>query len=455
MSPAPIPVLTDVGGTSETPVSWYLNQIRAFVKVALPIANGHKKWRSKPLLAINFVGTGRGGMFAQKGEMAAAILAELRQITAEHDTDIALVLYNEAAHAAAQSKRIPGDWDALSKHVRDHAVRLAASARNENLVLFLGAGISQQAGLPMWKALLEHLADGAAMRNEEVEALKKLYPLDAAAVLESRFANGRKLRSAVTALMESECFGLGHALAAGLPVRQSVTTNYDDLFERAVAVGTGDRMSILPYEPSSESNRWLLKVHGSVKHVGDIVLTRQDFLRYENGRAALYGIVQAMLMTRHLLFLGFSLNDDNFHRLADEVRQAVEGRNMESQALQRRPFGSILVASGQDLQKSLWANDLELISLNSTGDPLDYAREVEIVLDCILHHATTLTSHVLDDDYASGLSTEQRRLKEALITLQSALPLEDKSTELFEPVRRLLEQYGGGQKQIWADEQIA
>jgi hypothetical protein len=455
LSPAPIPVLTDVGGTYETPVSWYLKQIRAFVDVALPIANSHKKWRSKPLLAINFVGTGRGGLFAQKGEMAEAILAELRQIVAEHDTDIALILYSEPAHAAAQSKRSSADWDALSADVRKHAATLAASARKGNLVLFLGAGISQQAGLPMWKELLDRLADRAAMPKDEVEALKLLYPLDAAAVLESRLKrNNLDLRNEVAKMMLSECFGLGHALAAGLPVKESVTTNYDDLFERAVDAGTGERMSILPYEPSSESKRWLLKVHGSVKHVDDIVLTREDFLRYENGRAALYGIVQAMLMTRHLLFLGFSLDDDNFHRLADEVRQAVEGRRTQSQALERRTFGSILVRSGPALSKTLWENELELISLHATRDPLEYAREVEIVLDYILHHAKTLSSHVLDEAYASGLSAEQFRLKKALIQLRSVLHTDDAASDLYEPVRRLLEEYGGGYGQNQLDDQI-
>jgi hypothetical protein len=453
-SPAPVPVLTDVGGTSETPVSWYLEQIRAFVDVALPIANSHKTWRSKPLLAINFVGTGHGGLFAQKGEMAGAILAELRHIVAEHDTDIALILYSEPAHAAAQSKRSSADWDALSADVRNHAATLAASARKGNLVLFLGAGISQQAGLPMWKELLERLAGEAAMSKTEIEALMDLRsPLDAAAVLDSRFRKiGHKLRDAVAGMMRSDCFGLGHALAAGLPVRESVTTNYDNLFERAV-VAAGDHMSILPYEPSSESKRWLLKIHGSVEHVADIVLTREDFLRYENGRAALYGIVQAMLMTRHLLFLGFSLDDDNFHRLTDEVRQAVEGRSTKSHA--HKPFGSILVASVPALSKTLWADDLELISLHTTGDPLEYAREVEIVLDYILHHATTLSSHLLDDAYKTGLNAEQKLLKEALLELRSALDLHDKNSELLEPVMRMLEEYGGGHEQIQPDEQVA
>ena len=55
------------------------------------------------------------------------------------------------------------------------------------------------------------------------------------------------------------------------------------------------------------------------------VLTRGDYLRYADRRAALAGIVQALLITREMLFVGFSLKDENFFRIADDVRKAVGG----------------------------------------------------------------------------------------------------------------------------------
>eukprot|EP01125_Pyxidicula_operculata_P005537 TRINITY_DN1956_c0_g2_i2.p2 TRINITY_DN1956_c0_g2~~TRINITY_DN1956_c0_g2_i2.p2 ORF type:complete len:307 (-),score=129.12 TRINITY_DN1956_c0_g2_i2:31-951(-) len=46
-------------------------------------------------------------------------------------------------------------------------------------------------------------------------------------------------------------------------------------------------------------------------------------MRYSTRRSALSGIVQSLLITRHMLFVGFSLKDDNFHRIIDEVRRSV------------------------------------------------------------------------------------------------------------------------------------
>lgn len=68
-------------------------------------------------------------------------------------------------------------------------------------------------------------------------------------------------------------------LLAGLPVAEFATTNYDALFERACAAA-GRPAAVLPYEPVMGHTRWLLKMHGSIDHPHDIVLTREDHLRY-------------------------------------------------------------------------------------------------------------------------------------------------------------------------------
>ena len=45
---------------------------------------------------------------------------------------------------------------------------------------------------------------------------------------------------------------------------------------------------------------------------------------YGANRAALGGILQALLLTKHMLFVGFSLTDENFHRLFDNVRRNLD-----------------------------------------------------------------------------------------------------------------------------------
>ena len=80
---------------------------------------------------------------------------------------------------------------------------------------------------------------------------------------------------------------------------------------------------MLPYEPAAQ--RWLLKLHGCVapERRKDNVLTRGDSLSLREHRATLTGLVQALLVTRHMLFVGFGLADDHFRAVVHDVRRAL------------------------------------------------------------------------------------------------------------------------------------
>ena len=52
-----------------------------------------------------------------------------------------------------------------------------------------------------------------------------------------------------------------------------VTTNFNQMFEMA-SRSLGLDCAILPYAPTSNCDRWILKMHGSTDHPEDIVLTR-------------------------------------------------------------------------------------------------------------------------------------------------------------------------------------
>ena len=111
--------------------------------------------------------------------------------------------------------------------------------------------------------------------------------------MERRLGGTLELQEAIAKELTSEYFSLNHTLLANLPVKESVTTNYDVLFENASNVPYfGQKLSVLPYDRRESHEKWLLKMHGCVNHPSDIVLTRSDYIRYSEKRAALAGIVQ-------------------------------------------------------------------------------------------------------------------------------------------------------------------
>jgi hypothetical protein len=63
---------------------------------------------------------------------------------------------------------------------------LADKARRGELALFIGAGVSYGAGLPLWGDLIRALSSRARMSPAEQAALSSLDFLDGARVLENR-----------------------------------------------------------------------------------------------------------------------------------------------------------------------------------------------------------------------------------------------------------------------------
>lgn len=430
----PQPWLVDVGGTKETSVQWYIEGVAKFLEdVKKDLANKKPLMgRTIPLVAMPVVGTAGGGALEKAGEIIEAMLKELSSFTANNPIDVALVAKNPDIYAAAQAERERNKqlgWPPeLTTELREEADLLAERSRAGELALFIGAGVSMGAGLPGWKQLLQRLAAKAKMTPEEIKALDELNDvLDQATIIEGRFeGTGIKLGEAIQEEFAAhKHLSLSHAFLAALPVREVVTTNYDRLFEEAWELIDPDGVSIVPAKPRSHTRRWLLKMHGCVSEPARIVLTRSDYTRYDEHLPALAGIVKAFLVMRHMLFVGFSLTDSNFHRIVDSVRRL---RNLGDK---RDCFGTVLALKHGGLREVLWEKDLRRVRMvedgkeNTVSTP-EAARRLEILLDYLLHR-TRDTCHLLVGNRFDNVMTDgEKRIRDALAGfMQDLSPVED------------------------------
>jgi hypothetical protein len=365
--------------------------------------------RSRRLLAVPLIGT---GWSTGRPSNAEHVLGLLRALEAEGErasVDFALVVFDERHWPAVQAVRRrrlqERGVDPAIESVAEHAERLAALALQGRLVLLTGAGISRPAGLPDWKRLLSDLAQWAGFDAPTARHLAKMDLLDQAALIGSRKNDG-ELADEVAARMDAPHHSLAHGLLANLPVQENVTLNYDALFERA-AQAAGRPVGVLPYEPAED--RWLLKLHGDVapERRRDIVLTRGDYLNVSEHRAALTGLVQALLVTRHMLFVGFGLTDPHLHAVIHDVRRALGPA---------RPgkLGTALLLERDALQEELWKKDLDYLAMGPSGDAGEAARRLEMFLDHLLLLATTSDGHLFDASYDALLSPAERDLRDAL-----------------------------------------
>jgi hypothetical protein len=408
--------------------------------------------RSKRLIAMPFFGTRGGAGANRRGEILDVLLETMRESARRNDVDGVLVLRDPDAYALAQLKRSAdrASFAELDDELLARVSALAPDARSGRLVPFMGAGVSASAGAPVWSELIRDLAkevfdDEAAVGSLLQEGRDVL---DQAAALRSGWErvagkNNPAFNDLVARRVDLPRYGLAPALLAALPAKEAITLNYDSLFELASADIDRPRRVIprsttdaAPGEGGAHNERWLLKLHGSVDAPRTIVLTRDDYLGYDSDRGALSSLVKAMLMTRHLLFVGFGLADDHFHEILFDVRRAVEGQG---------PAGveaTVLKLRSDPLDQFLWKGDLDVIPFGNDESNADLGRRLEIFLDALICTASSDHSYLLKDGFEGALTSSDLKLRALLEGLQRDAGPEIRGSAAWHVVQDALERLG-------------
>jgi len=280
--------------------------------------------------------------------------------------DIVICVADRPHFSMIQARRLANEelyWpkSELEPRLRQKALELAEFVQVDRLAIFLGAGISSGAGLPTWMPLLDKIEqetrEPGVPHKGEVTGWGSMSSTERCHALVERLGGTKAaLNSAIAARLVVENFSLMHSLLASLPVKHVVTTNYDQLYEEAsyaVEVALKDKspysaaqgLSIIPFKPQMSHNRWLLKMHGCVSSPKDIITTNEEMDFISSGRnMALTGMVQATLMTSHMLFIGFSMADKSYSNIVEQASHSMASHSMASHSMASHSMTSHSVA---------------------------------------------------------------------------------------------------------------
>jgi hypothetical protein len=424
----------DVGSAeSVAEVAWLVEGVRQALTAAtgdFDVQERGRYGRARPLIGMPVFGTGGGGYNPQRGAAIDAVLTEAGT-AAKSGVDIALICWDRSDYTAVQSRRANSTWD-LSASQRREADHLGELVRKDYAALFLGAGVSTPAGLAGWDQLLHDIAadlDGLPKRFDQTVQQD---PSRAAMILQSKLGTDGFAEALRNRLTTTE-HAIGHALLSSLQIAEAITTNVDNLYELAARVPFGRALRVIPWDREPGRPPWLLKMHGDLIK-GHLVFTNEQYRRFERDQGPLGAVLQSLLVTRHLIFVGYSLRDEDFVRWARSVARVLRERGARYTEV-----GTVLALTPPPEPKEDWERDLRTVVIGD-DDALNpsHARALEIFLDRVAWQAArTEASWLLDERYAALIEEdEERRLVAALRSLP--VPKADR----WEPLRQLLIRYG-------------
>jgi hypothetical protein len=147
-----------------------------------------------------------------------------------------------------------------------------------------------------------------------------------------------------------------HELIVQLPFSAILTTNYDDLLERAYVlknhtdvyplVFSRDNVAQLP-RLASEKRFFILKLHGDSNNIETLVLTKRDYMEVIHRDQIYRTVLSSMLATHTAIFIGYGLRDYDLNLILGEQAALFNSFGRRHYAFLANP-GTVLPKSLSD-----------------------------------------------------------------------------------------------------------
>ncbi|MEW9989370.1 SIR2 family protein [Clostridium butyricum] len=106
-----------------------------------------------------------------------------------------------------------------------------------------------------------------------------------------------------------------------------LTTNYDGFIENTYEEVAGNKLKIYIGEQgmfrSSTGYAELYKVHGCYTDANSIVITKEDYKKFEKGSVLISAKIISLLLNSPIIFLGYSLKDVNIRKIIKDFAKSL------------------------------------------------------------------------------------------------------------------------------------
>ncbi|EJQ32380.1 hypothetical protein IEC_05392 [Bacillus toyonensis] len=291
----------------------------------------------------------------------------------------------------------------MSDHFVETSIKkIQEASENNKLVVFVGAGVSANSGIPTWGALIEEM-------SKDLGNFDDINSSDAYLKIPQFYYNERREKEYFEKLNEvffSRKYKTNplHNEIFKLNPTHIITTNYDTLLEEAAIEG-GYFYHIVKHDldlPYDNLNKTIIKMHGDFENK-NIVLKEDDYLNYSSNFTLIENYLKSLIATNTVVFVGYSVNDPNFNLIFQWVKSILKNHfqpayliesskeysRMEHHYYKNRGINIIYYNEINDLQQnkifdsSNWRGNrlYDVIKYFNTFDKSNNLQELEFVYD--------------------------------------------------------------------------
>lgn len=231
---------------------------------------------------------------------------------------------------------------------------LRASIEKRNVILFVGAGVSATLGLPNWSQLISHLADELGYDERIFRLygdnllLAEFYAITKGDIKELRNWMETQWVVAPEDIKKSKIY----EAIVKLKFPLIYTTNYDHCLEAAFNIFGESYNRIIDVDNlvSSDTNETqIIKFHGDTISDRSIVLTESDYFERLNFNSALDIKLQADMLGKSILFIGYALSDINIRILIYKLDKLWKKSNDKT----KRPQSYLFLPTPNPIQEAI------------------------------------------------------------------------------------------------------
>ncbi|MBS9783295.1 MAG: SIR2 family protein [Pasteurella sp.] len=217
---------------------------------------------------------------------------------------------------------------------------------NKQVVIFVGAGLSINAGLPSWKELIDLILVKIQEHEPNYESYqialnnKAMSPLDVLKKIENKKVHIIRAFYDIMNDYKSATPTVIHALLKDIST-QIITSNYDCLLEKQLTefetvIHTNDLK--LQKLRNSEYVQYIFKIHGDIENAQECILLPSQYKKHYSEKENSATItLKNIVSSKSILFVGFSLSDPYINKILDDFRDIFNNYDNEHYVITSEP----------------------------------------------------------------------------------------------------------------------